>query len=245
MPKQAQGSPAPTRAGLPDLAWLVHETDNEPLRYSLRSLASHAAGQYRRVWIVGAMPGWLHGVGHIPVAEPEPREKFTSIRAKLTALAADRRVTRRVVVLNDDVFATRPVTSWEPTHMGPTSRYVKANFRPRNSWWESLKLTAEWVGGDPLCYAGHVPLLYDRALLRDALSAYPPARRLIDCGLYPVAGAGGEGRMALNAKCGPDDSAKVDDPQMPGWLSTNDVSWAGLIGAQVRAAFPESCKYES
>lgn len=231
-------------APLPDLAWFVHETDNEPLRYSIRSLAKHAAGHYRKVWIVGQLPSWLTGVGHVPAPEPEPREKFASIRAKLTALAHDRRVTREVVVLNDDVFATRPVQSWAPTHMGPTSRYVAECAVPRNSWWEALRATAEHVGGDPLCYAGHVPLLYDRALLRDALAAYPTDRRLLDCGLYPVAGAGGEGTWALNAKCGPRDTAKADDPRMPGWLSLNDASWPGPLGERIRRAFPKPSQYE-
>jgi len=231
-------------APLPDLAWFVHEADNEPLRHSIRSIVRHAEGRYRRLWVVGVMPDWLTGVGHVPAAEPEPREKFSSIRAKLTALAHDRRVTRQVVVLNDDVYATRPVGSWEPTHMGPTSRYVAAHHRPRNTWWEALVQTAEWVGGDPLCYAGHVPLLYDRARLREALAAYPSDRRMLDCGLYPIAGAGGEGTWALNAKVGPDDLGKVDDPRMPGWVSTNDASWAGALGAHIRADLSEPTRYE-
>src|SRR5690606_32906041 len=242
---QAKGGAAPSGAVLPDLAWLVHEVDNEPLRYSIRSVAAHAEGMFRRLWIVGpAMPQWLVGVGHIPAAEPTPREKFASIRSQVTALAHDRRVTRQVVVLNDDVYATAPVESWEPTHLGPTSVYVKENRRPRNTWWEALTSTVAWVGGDPLCYAGHVPLLYDRAKLREALAAYPSDQRLLDCGLYPGAGAGGEGRWALNAKVGPEDSAKLDDPNMPGWLSTNDASWAGAAGARVRAAHPEPSRYE-
>lgn len=244
MTKADKGGAARSRAVLPDLAWLVHEVDNEPLRYSLRSVAAHAAGLYRKVWIVGALPDWLTGVGHIPVAEPDPREKFASIRAKVAALARDRRVTRQVVVLNDDVFASGPVSSWEPTHMGPTSVYVAERFRPRNSWWEALKVTAEWVGGDPLCYAGHVPLLYDRARLREALAAYPADQRLLDCGLYPVAGAGGEGRPALNAKAGTDEVAKLDHPDMPGWWSSNDASFAGEVGDRVRAMFPAPSPWE-
>lgn len=100
------------------------------------------------------------------------------------------------------------------------------------------------MGGDPLCYAGHVPLLYDRALLRDALDRYPAEQRLLDCGLYPIAGAGGEGTLALNAKIGPDDYAKLDDPLMPGYWSSNDRSWAGEVGRRVRAVFPTPCEHE-
>lgn len=229
---------------LPDLAYLVHEADNEALRYSLRSVVKHAA-PFRKVWIVGALPEWITGVGHIPV--DEPGEKFASIRAKLEALVNHRPVGSRVVVMNDDHFATAP-SEWGAWHMGPTSRYVAENFRPRNSWWEALKVTAEWMRerghGDILCYAGHVPLMYSKAKLRALLAEYPSTQRLLDVGLYPEAGVGGEGVLALNSKCGPDDLAKVDDPAMPPWLSTNDASFAGVIGDLVRVALPEPSRFE-
>ena len=92
-----------SRAALPDLAYLVHEADNELLRYSLRSIAAHAEGTYRKVWIVGVLPSWITGVEHIPV--DHAGEKFADIRAKLTALTSDRRVAANVVVMNDDHIA--------------------------------------------------------------------------------------------------------------------------------------------
>lgn len=235
------------KVALPDLAYLVHESENESLRYSLRSIEQYAAGMFRRVWIVGALPEWARNVGHIPV--DEPGEKFASIRAKLESLVADRRVARRVVVMNDDYMATAPVVDWGAWHMGATSEYLAANFRPRNSWWEALRDTAEWMRarghGDILCYAGHVPLMYSKPKLRELLSEYPRSQRLLDVGLYPGAGIGGEGVWALNAKCGPYDLAKVDDSRMPPWLSTNDASFVGVIGDRVRAMFPEPSRWEA
>lgn len=227
-----------------DVVYLVHEAENEALRYSLRSLEAHGA-VFRKVWIVGALPVWATGVGHIPVVEPG--EKFASIRAKLEAVVNDRRVATEIVVMNDDYFATGPV-DWSAYHMGSTADYVAERFRPRNSWWEALRDTAEWMRqrghGDILCYAGHVPLMYSKAKLRELLTAYPRTQRLLDVGLYPEAGVGGEGNWALNSKCGPDDLAKVDDPSMPPWLSTNDASFAGVIGDRIRASLPEPSRYE-
>lgn len=239
-------------AAKPDLVYLVHE-DSEPLRYSLRSVARYAAGQYRRVWVAGMLPQWLTGVGHIAVDEPEPREKFASIRSKLEAAVAHRGVAKRVVVMNDDYIATAPVESWEPTHLGPTSTYVAQCSRPRNTWWEAMQHTAAWMDerghGDTLCYAGHVPLMYDRVKLRDLLAEYPANRRLLDCGLYPEAGVGGVGVLGPNAKVGPsagEFAEKVPDPDAPPpWLSLNDESWAsGLIGGYVRGMFRERCEFE-
>ena len=235
------------KVALPDLAYLVHESDNEALRYSLRSIEMFGAGTFRKVWIVGVKPDWCVGVGHIPA--DEPGEKFASIRAKLEALTSHRPVAANVVVLNDDYMATAPIT-WGAWHMGPTSTYVAEQFRPRNTWWEALLATADWMRdrghGDILCYAGHVPLMYSKARLRNILAEYPTDRRLLDVGLYPEAGVGGEGSFALNAKCGPDDAAKVDDPRMPPWLSTNDASFAmPEIGGRVREMFPEPSRWEA
>lgn len=228
-----------------DVVYLVHEQDNEALRFSLRSLEAHGA-VFRKVWIVGALPEWAQHVGHIPV--DEPGEKFASIRAKLEAVVNDRRVAAEIVVMNDDYFATGPV-DWAAYHMGSTEQYVAERFRPRNSWWEALKETAEWMRdrghGDILCYAGHVPLKYSKAKLRTLLAEYPTGQRMLDVGLYPEAGIGGEGSLALNAKCGPDDAAKVDDPMMPPWLSTNDASFDGGIGDRVRGMFPTPSRWEA
>lgn len=227
-----------------DVVYLVHEADNEALRYSLRSIEAHGA-EFRKVWIVGALPTWARNVGHIPVAEPG--EKFESIRAKLEAVVSDRRVAKQIIVMNDDYFATAPV-DWAAHHMGSTAEYVEARFRPRNSWWEALRDTAEWMRqrghGDILCYAGHVPLMYSKAKLRELLAVYPRTQRLLDVGLYPEAGVGGEGSWALNSKCGPDDLAKVDDERMPPWLSTNDASFAGPIGDGIRGMFPSPSRFE-
>ena len=162
---------------------------------------------------------------------------------------SDRLVARRIVVMNVDYIATGPVDGWPAFHMGATSEYVAKQFRPRNSWWEALKVTAEWMRGkgygDILCYAGHVPLVYSKPRLRELLAEYPRGQRLLDVGLYPAAGDGGEGSWALNAKCGPDDAGKLGDERMPPYLSTNDASFAGEIGDKVRAWFPEPCRWEA
>ena len=234
---------------LPDLAYLVHEADNELLRYSLRSIAAHADGTYRKVWIVGVKPSWATGVEHI--ALEQAGEKFADIRAKLTALTSDRRVAADVVVMNDDHMALGPV-SWGATHLGPTAKFIAEKGRPRNSWWEAMRVTAEWMSarghGDILCYAGHVPLMYSKAKLRALLAEYPTTQRLLDVGLYPEAGSGGVGELALNSKIGPgvdEFLSKIDDSRMPGWVSTNDAGWAeGMVGGFIRGMFREPSKFE-
>jgi len=231
---------------LPDLAYLVHETENEPLRYSIRSVAQNCSGLYGNIWIVGNMPDWLQGVGHIP--SPRGRGKFVDIRNKVEALCADDRVADQVVILNDDYYATEKITTWETYHMGLTSEYLKGKPVTSNTWFQALKLTAEWMErqgyGDILCYEGHVPLLFDRHKLGEIISRYP-AKVICDYpGFYPAAGAAGEGVRATNAKIVTSEHFHERIGTIP-WASSNDASFAdGLIGGFIRGLFRTPSQYE-
>lgn len=246
----SEGRAVRSRTALPDLAYLVHEADNDLLRYSLRSIEAHAEGLYRKVWIVGVLPEWARNVEHIPVEYQG--EKFADIRAKLTALCAERKVAANVVIMNDDHIATGPV-SWDAVHMGSTEKFIAEAYRPKNSWWEAMRDTAGWMRdrghGDILCYAGHVPLMYSKRKLKALLAEYPADQRLLDVGLYPEAGTGGEGILAINSKIGPsakDFLDKLTHPRRPGWVSTNDRGWSeGMIGGYIRGMYPHPSKYEA
>ena len=237
---------------LPDLVYPVHEADNEGLRYSLRTVDRFASHLFRTVWIVGALPTWARNVEHIPIKEPG--EKFASIRAKLAAACEDDRVADQIVVMNDDYFATGQVESWEPTHMGSTVKYIEEHGRKKNTWWQALRLTAEWMDarghGDILCYGGHVPLMYDREKLGALMAEYPADRRMVDFGLYPEAGVGGVGVLGQNTKVGkpgPDEFfEKVPDTDNPPlWLSSNDATFGeGLIGGYIRGMFRDPSQFE-
>lgn len=242
---------------LPDLAYLVHEADNELLRHSLRSIDRYAQGAFRGVWIVGTLPEWAVNVRHLPVAEPQPREKFASIRSKVAALANCDDIAEHVVVLNDDHIALRDVTSWEPTHMGPTSAYLRreaerGHIAASNSWIRAVANTAKWMAqrghGDIDCYEGHTPLCFDRAKLAAVMADYPADRSCDYPGFYPEAGAAGPGTRALNAKIGPSADeflVKMADPEMPAWLSTNDKGFGqGMVGGYIRGMLREPCRYE-
>lgn len=242
-------------SGAPDLVWLVHRTDNEELRHSIRSVVQNAPGLYNKLWIAGEMPPWLRGVGHIPVNSPP--EKFASIRAKVTALANDARLADRVVIFNDDYFLMDPIASWDAYHMGPTSAYLghlatQGKVETRNTWVRAVANTARWMQsqghGDILCYEGHVPLLFDRRKLADVLAQYPTDQTCDYPGFYPIAGAAGVGKKGYNAKVADrglgDLEQKLNSPDHS-WLSSNDVSFAeGMVGGYIRGAFRTPSPYE-
>jgi hypothetical protein len=239
---------------LPDIAWLVHETDNELLRYSMRSVAAYGQGTYRKAWIVGVMPEWVTGADLIEVAEPDPREKFASIRAKVEALVSHQGVAREVVVLNDDAIAVAPIT-WEAVHMGSTADYLaqeagRGRTSRSNTWIRAVENTARWMAeqghGDIDCYETHVPLRFRTHDLRKALAAYPADVSCDYPGFYPIAGCGA-GARGENAKIGPDAEEFLDRlPRLPGWVSTNDRGFAtGMVGGYIRGLHREPCTFEA
>lgn len=246
------------RAALPDLVYPVRAGENEELRYSLRSVAAHADGLFRKVWIVGTgLPEWLTGVEIIEAGSAGG--KAADVRAKIAAAASHSGVAPRFVLMTDDVFLVEPITEWEAFHMGPTSIYVQhlATLKPaltvnNNKWVRSLVATAEWMAerghGDILCRQGHRPLLWDRRKLSKALAEFPEDQQLDILGLYDIAGAAGEGRLAGNAKVVNDPKAfhqKLAELDIP-WLSSNDRSFAeGMIGGYIRGMFRTPCRFES
>lgn len=249
----SKGGAAPVAP--PDLAYLVHEADNELLRYSLRSIHTYAAGMFRKVWIVGVLPEWVTGVGHIPTEYAG--EKFADIRAKVSALCADKRVAARVVIMNDDYMATEPVQSWDAYHMGPTSEYLareaERGRKPQtNTWIAAVANTAAWMAeqghGDIDCFEGHVPLEFRRRALGKVLAEYPAGRSCDYPGFYPVAGSAPVAGRAINAKVGPSPAeflAKLSNPGMPGWISTNDAGFAeGMVGGYIRGMFRTPSPHE-
>lgn len=238
----------------PDLVYLVHEAENELLRHSLRSIDRHADGMYRKVWIVGVLPTWARNVEHIPL-EPAG-EKFADIRKKVTAAMSDKRVAANVVIMNDDHIATGPV-SWDAVHMGSTAKYLaeeaaRGRVARKNTWIAAVENTAVWMAdrgyGDIDCFEGHVPLMFSKAKLRKILADYPVEMTCDYPGFYPEAGSAPLGRWALNAKIGPSAEeflSKIDDPRMPGWVSTNDAGWReGMIGGFIRGMYREPSRFE-
>jgi len=238
-------------ATLPDLVYLVRSGENEELRYSLRSVAKHAKGLYRDIWVVGTgLPEWLDGVRVLPV--PDGVDKHETMRRKTLAVCDHAEVTDTFVLLNDDYFLIKPIKEWVVYHMGPVSKWLKAKLTGgmMTAYLRDVYLTSDWMRkqgyGDVLVRETHSATVWDRRKLADVLRKYPANRGLTVVELYAAAGAGGEGVHAMNAKVHHDKHletklAAADSP----WLSSSDVSWAkSKIGDHIRGLFPRKSKYE-
>ena len=253
----SKGRAARPSVALPDLVIPVKPTDDgcTELRYALRSVAAHAEGLYRKVWIIGVgLPEWLTNVG---IIEAQAVGRAGDVRAKITAAANDKRVAARFVLMSDDTFLVEPITEWRAYHMGPFSEYLVrlANLpaprtRANSSWVRTICATADWMTeqghGDTLTRQGHRPVMWDKKKLAAALAAYPTDRALDVVGLYDLAGAGVEGGRAKNTKITVADDflARLAERDSP-WVSSNERSFReGMVGGYIRGMFRDPSPYE-
>ena len=236
-----------------DAVYLVRAGVNEDLRYSLRSLAANVP--HDRVWIVGHMPSWCGGVEHLP--SRSHGSKWANLPADLLAASRTEAISATFAYWNDDFFCVAPVDGVPLYHRGPLSEYVGKRGRVQGSAYlkgqrETLKLLRAWGYPEPLSFETHMPIVFDKGILRDVLErllsapAFSNERRCA-CqapayrSLYgAVAGLEGE-RIEDMKRTGRNEGI----PAGWDWVSTSDASWeTGKMGKQLRAMFPEPCQYE-
>ena len=95
-----------------DLVYILKPTDNNlELRYSLRSIEKFCT--FRRVWFVGYQPKWTQGVGFVATEQNGSKYKNSTLNV-VTACQTDG-ISSDFVLMNDDFFALRKVSSWRDT----------------------------------------------------------------------------------------------------------------------------------
>lgn len=221
--------------------------DREDLRYSLRSVAANAPA-ITQAWVVGDPPPWFNGVRI--ALEPKP-EKYANQRASLTALVHHPGAPETFWLFNDDMFVTEhtidlPIIRNKASAAQWNADHPVGSHGP-SCWTCAVKHTAAWAvtraGCDVWLYENHTPLLFDTARLRDEVDAYPNQPFTVG-ELYPLAGAGGDGRVAGNAKVKAADNLTAKQALPMPYLSGNPDSWDGALGEYVRGLFPTPCRWE-
>lgn len=236
-----------------DLVYLVRSGSNEELRYSLRSVAKHADGLFRKVWVVGVrLPRWLTGVHVLPI--PDGPVKHQTMRDKVRAVCDEPGVSDEFVLMNDDYFLAEPIDEWVVYHMGPASAWWQEIIDSRGGhvsrYMRDVKTTCDWMAaqgyGDVLIRETHSPTIWDKRRLAAVLDRYPADQPVTVVDLYAAAGCGGEGEYALNAKAvnGETFAEKVAAGDSP-WLSSNDTAFRReAIGRWVRKNFTVPSRFE-
>jgi hypothetical protein len=231
----------PVSAGLPDLVYIIGPgDDHDEFRHSLRSVAKNFP--HRKVFVAGQVPAFLTGIEGISLAPDS--DKYTNMRQSLTAALNHPDIGETFAFMNDDFFVMKPVPQPAPVfHLGPIGEYLAhlaSIGKSENDWMRSMRETLEWVGGDPLCYETHIPLVFNTEALRAILGAFPHDRTFTPTGVYQAARAGLEGVLGTDSKV----STGSPDPDSI-YLSSADWSWRKCAtGDLVRRTFPQRCEYE-
>lgn len=234
-----------------DLVWIVggppDALDRDELRYSIRSATENLRVGYRDVVIVGDVPDWFVGV-RIPLT-PDP-DKWRNQRQSIAAYVNLPSAADELILLNDDMYITEPADTVTPyRNKAPASTWnTDHGTHGWGCWTCAVKRCAAWVsadlGRDIWLYENHAPLRFDTDRLRDLVNRYPADLPLMVGEAFPLAGIGGEGVVAGNAKVKVADSLaeKLALP-MP-YLSGSPGSWNGSLGEWVRREFPTPCQWE-
>ncbi|MET8746887.1 hypothetical protein [Streptomyces sp. NPDC004728] len=217
---------------------------NTQLRYALRSWAANLP--HRRVWLIGYRPPWVADVGHVPTRQTGTKYANTTTAVRAAIEHPD--ISQRFILCNDDFFIMAPQPAELPVyHRGPV-RDVEAYYATRGNgaYLRGLRETRDLLVGlghpDPLSYELHVPLPVDKAGMLAALEAGRHLDVLHKRTAYGVlAGIGGEYTPDVKVlRRGP----RAFDTAAP-FLSTMPDSFAhGHVGAHIRRAFPQACRYE-
>lgn len=221
---------------------------NEELRHSLRSLV-HLP--HDRAWIVGHRPAWVaDNVGYVGIAGVDSKHENTWA-AWWTMAFGMPEVSDEFILMNDDFFIMSPMGRPPTQHAGPLDAWLPAlgNIRTRDRM-EHTRAALHAMRPDRaalLSYELHVPMVLDRAALREVMvsgEAYrnshlaPPLCKRTLYGNY--VGVGGE--------LAPDPKVRDTEDMAPRGtpvVSTSDRTWLyGEAGVRLRKTFSEPGAYE-
>lgn len=168
--------------------------NNEPLRYAIRSWEANLA--YDRIWIVGCKPNWLTGVEFI---EGNHAGYHANVYSNIRAACEHPDVADDILVMNDDIFVTQPVSP-KVLYRGPLTEHLDLPRVRRSTWWKaSLETTLVCLQAhgisDPISYELHTPLPAHKQRMAETLAMFqhvtphnPPQWRTLYGNLHRIDG---------------------------------------------------------
>ena len=218
------------------------EVNNEA-RWSLRSIEKNM--DHGAVWFYGGQPSELIPDRRAPMIQSDRQTKWQRVREMLAAACENDEITQKFWLMNDDFFVLQKMESERPYFGGDlrshilSIEYRHGRITPYTAELRACEAMLEEAGLPTFNYALHIPMLIDRKKMAAALRAFPgcPMFRSIYGNYAEIGGS-----------C--HDDVKVVGqneliPETADFASTTDESFGyGAAGAQIRAMFPEKCKYE-
>jgi len=231
-----------------DVVYIVGPGEREFLRYSLRSLVNLP---HDRVFIVGERPGWVspETVTHIQTKQVTP--KWASATHNMMTAAECKDISEEFVFMNDDFFIIRPIDHVPALNRGTLSEVIEeVTATVGNSSWvqgmhETRRMLVAAGYDDPLCYELHVPMVFRKPYLRQAIlwgtaRRNPSTRARMTRTVYGnIHHVGGE--TAADVKLHSRQLSVETD--LPFRSSAPDTWRTGTLN-DIRDMFPSKCVYE-
>ena len=222
-----------------DIVYFVKDTDiNEELKYSLRTLVNF---QHGKVWFYGGCPKDLKPDYHVKVNQDQPT-KWQNIFKMFKLVCDNDNITKDFWLFNDDFFVMKPVKDGPNWFEGDLYKRVVTLEDKHNGitpYSQQLRYTLqelEGMGCTTINYALHVPMLINRDKGKELSNIIDGP--MIRCSYGNYFNIGGIDHSDVKI----DSTTKTyKDGE---YLSTNDKSFTGEVGKQIRELFKTICKYE-
>lgn len=222
-----------------DIVYFVKDSEeNEELKYSLRTLKNFP---HRKVWFYGGCPANLKPDHHVYVEQNE-ENKWQNVNKMLRLACKNKKITKNFWVFNDDFFVMKQID--KPTNYYNGDLYKRIvtlenkynRITPYSQLLRDVCKELESMGATTKNYTLHVPMLInrDKALELFKISDFPGYRSLY-ANYFNI---GGE--QMRDVKITSKEKVYKDGI----YLSTDDKSFEGKVGEQIREIFSDKCKYE-
>lgn len=230
---------AKRKANKYDIVYFVKESaKNEELRYSLRSLVNFP---HNRVYFYGGCPDGLNPDVHIRVNQDQPT-KWANIFKMFKLACLNPHITDNFWLFNDDFFIMKPIKEEPNYYEGDLYKRVvtlEDTHHGITPYSQQLRYTLqelEGMGCETKNYAVHLPMLINKTNGQELCNIINgPMIRCVYGNYFKIGGKD-------HRDCKIDSVKKLYTNGE--YLSTNDKSFNGKVGEQIRNIFPDKCKYE-
>lgn len=221
-----------------DIVYFVKESaKNEELRYSLRSLKNFP---HRKVWFYGGCPEGLNPDSHIHIIQDQ--NKWQNVNMMLRLACENNNISENFWLFNDDFFIMEKVD--EPVNYYNEDLYKRIvtienkfhRITPYTQLIRDVCVELESMGCETKDYTLHVPMLINKTKMLELLNITDCVGfRSLYANYYKIGG-----KQMRDVKI-----VSRTKPYKSGiYLSTDENSFKGYVGQQIRERFPHKCKYE-
>ena len=176
--------------------WVCRTGPNEELRYSIRSVAKNMP--HENIVVVGGKPDWYTGkfisVDTFTVDGHPSTDKYENAKNNIRHIVDDSDISNDFVLMNDDFYVLKPIDQLQYYHGGLLADKIKVHstFAPGSEYTHVLTRTAQVLDAmgikDPLDYALHIPMMFNRQKLNEVLKQPIASIRTLYGNMYGVGG---------------------------------------------------------